>query len=109
MPDPGVRIATNDVLVANTKLRRLFDHHLAAARETSPDGIAAEIGRELKRLTRSAVHQADHLLLRYRDYRDALTALDWNPIRAEGVDEAIHQRLGALQQERAHFFSTREI
>lgn len=101
--------AANDALIINAGLRRLFDRYLAAASGKPVETARVQIEHELRRRLRPGdVQQADHLLRRYLDYRNALADVQTATV-GEGVDVAVHLRLADIQRERTRFFSTGEI
>ena len=109
-PQHAIGGATNDTLIVDADLRRLFDRYLAAATGKPVDMTRAQIEHELRRSLRPGdVQQANHLLRRYLDYRNALADDARIATVGEGVDEAVHLRLADIQRERARFFNTREI
>ena len=100
---------TNDALIINAELRRLFDRHLAATTGKPVEMAQAQIEHGLgRRLSPGNVQQANHLLRRYRDYRNVLAEHARIATVGEGVDEAVHIRLADIQSERARFFSSGE-
>jgi lipase chaperone LimK len=108
-PDGNIKTASNDVLVVDAELGRLFDYYLATVGEQPLDAIRAEIENELdRRLKPRAAREAKHLLARYLDYKRALADVEKNAQLAGGSVDAVRGRLTAMQQVRARFFSAAE-
>jgi lipase chaperone LimK len=108
-PDGNIKTASDDVLIVDAELGRLFDYYLAAVGEKPLDAIRAEIENELDRqLKPQAARAAKHLLARYLDYKRALSDVEQSAQLAGGSADAARGRLAAMQQVRARFFSAAE-
>ena len=108
-PDGNIKTASDDVLIVDAELARLFDYYLAAVGEKPLDAIRAEIENELdRRLKPLAAAEAKRLLARYLDYKHALAEVEKNAQLAGASANAARSRLEAMQQVRARFFSAAE-
>ena len=109
IPDGNIRTASDDALIVDAELGRLFDYYLAALGEKPLDVIRTEIENELdRRLKPRAADEAKRLLARYLDYKRALADVEKNAQLAGGSADAARRRLTALQQARAQFFTPEE-
>ncbi|HJV83783.1 lipase secretion chaperone [Noviherbaspirillum sp.] len=111
-PDGNVTTSSDDQLVVDAELPRMFDYYLAAVGEKSLDQIRAEIERQLdQRLKPNAAAQAKRLLAAYLDYKRDLVTVEKNlqaGATGNGI-EAIKARLDAIRQSRLQFFSPAEV
>lgn len=110
IPDGNLTVASDDVLIVDAELERLFDYYLAAVGEKPLDAIRIEIENELdRRLKPGAASAAKRLLARYLDYKRELAAVENQAQLAGNSANAARARLLAMQQARARFFSANEI
>lgn len=108
-PDANLRVDEHQALVVDAALGRLFDYYLAAQGEQSLPAIRAEIEAELRRrLQPSAAAEAIRLLGRYLDYKQALVTVESTLQKSASSAHAARDRLLAMQQTRARFFSPQE-
>jgi lipase chaperone LimK len=108
-PDGDLKVATNDALVVDAELGRMFDYYLSAVGEKSIDAIRVETERELDRkLQPAAAAEAKRLLGRYLQYKRDLVEVEKNPQVAGTTAAAVRGRLLAMQKVRAKYFSAKE-
>lgn len=108
-PDGAVR-ASGGRLDVNAELAYLFDYYLAGLGERPLEALRAEIIRELeRRLQPGPAAEARRLLDAYLAYKRALVDVERGlPPQTDPVLRA-RQRLTAMQQLRAAYFSNAEI
>lgn len=95
--------------LAYGELRRLFDYYLSAVGEQSVEAIALQIHSELdRRLPPPQAKKAQRLLGLYLEFKRALVDLERKPELAGNGVQAIRQRLYAMQDLRARYFSAEE-
>lgn len=108
-PDDGIKVTGDGGLVVDASLVRLFDYYLSAIGEKPLDAVHKEIEKDLdRRLRPAAAAEAKRLLTQYIGYKTALVDLDKNPQLAGTGIAAIRNRLEAVQQVRARYFSAAE-
>lgn len=109
-PDGAVRASADGRLEVNAELAYLFDYYLAGLGERPLEAIRTEIIRELERRLRPApAAEAKRLLDAYLAYKRALVDVERGlPAQADPALRA-RQRLTAMQQLRATYFSNEEI
>lgn len=105
----GQATQTNDALIVDASLRRLFEYYLAATGEKSLAEIRAEIEKELdKTLSPSAARQAKEVLTRYLTYKQELAEIEKNPAVSGNDTNAIKHRFSSMQQLRRRYFNKKE-
>ena len=91
------------------ELKRLFDYYLSAVGEQSIEAITLEIASDLnQRLSLAQIPSAQHLLSQYLQFKRSLVDLETNPEWIGSDAKAVRQRLLAMQDLRAQFFSAKE-
>ncbi|MBI3231127.1 MAG: lipase chaperone [Burkholderiales bacterium] len=107
--DGDLKVATDDSLIVDAELGRMFDYYLSAIGEKSLDAIRAEAERELDRkLKPNAAKQAKRLLGQYLDYKRALVDIEKDQKLAGSTAAIVRARLAAMQKVRAQFFTPQE-
>ncbi len=108
-PDAELHADSSDALVVDAALGRLFDYYLSALGEKSLDAIRAEIEAELgRRLKQPAAAEARRLMGRYLDYKRALVGVEVKLEKLTSSVDAARERMVAMQEIRARFFSLTE-
>lgn len=94
---------------AYAELKRLFDYYLSAVGEQSIDAITQQVSIEIdRRLPSSQAQEARRLLALYLSFKRELVELEKKPELAGTGVQAIRQRLLAMQDLRAQYFSAQE-
>ncbi|MFI4938776.1 MAG: lipase secretion chaperone [Burkholderiales bacterium] len=107
---PDVTLADDGMLIADVRLRHMFDYYLSTGADVPLEAIRAKIEAELDRtLKPAAAKEAKRLLASYLDFKAALIEMEKNPQRSEPGLSPIRARLMAIQQIRARFFTPKEI
>lgn len=114
-PDGALRTNADERLEVNAELAYLFDYYLAGLGERPLETVRAEIIRELdRRLPAGAATEARRLLDAYLAYKQALAEVERGLQQGAvagtaGVAQRARQRLEAMRQLRANYFSEAEI
>lgn len=94
---------------AYAELKRLFDYYLSAVGEQSIDAITQQVSNEIdRRLPSLQAQEAKRLLALYLAFKRDLVELEKRPDLAGTGVQAIRQRLIAMQDLRAEYFSAQE-
>ncbi|WP_348697754.1 lipase secretion chaperone [Duganella fentianensis] len=108
-PDGHLAQQEADQLVLSPELIYLFDYYLAALGEKPLDAIRTQIRLELaRRLQGNAVAEAQRLLDAYIYYKRALASVEGQLGSSKDPVQAARQRLQAMRQTRASYFSAAE-
>lgn len=108
-PDGQLAQQGADQLVLSPELVYLFDYYLAALGEKPLSAIRTEIRHELaRRLQGKGVTEAQRLLDAYIDYKRALASVEPRLATSKDPVQAARQRLQAMRQTRASYFSAAE-
>jgi lipase chaperone LimK len=108
---PDLTLTGDDILVADVRLRHMFDYYLSTGADVPLEAIRAKIEAELDRTLKPAsAKEAKRLLASYLDFKAALIEMEKNPQQSsEPGISPIRARLMAIQQIRARFFTPKEI
>lgn len=107
--DGDLKVASDDTLLVDAELGRMFDYYLSALGEKSLDAIRVEAERELDRkLKPNAAKQAKRLLAQYLDYKRALVDVEKDQKLVGTTAAIVKSRLLAMQKVRAQFFTPQE-